>query len=109
MSDDVRWSITDPLGNKIVLKTSTFDEHILSECPREILAHPSLIAEDNSRHLYYGAVISHDENELRVKILKVVVDIEKTPNEIVTWTTLRNGDEIENGVILYGQRIFVPD
>ena len=127
MSDDIRWSISDPLGNKIALKTSTFHEHILSDHADEdakirqklessaiaTLINPSLIAEDNqnnSRHIYYGVVaLQYEEPELRVKMFKVVVETDRTPNEVVTWTVLRRGDRIENGVILYGQRIFVSD
>ena len=127
MSDDIRWSISDPLGNKIVLKNSTFDEHILSDHTDEdskirqklessaiaTLINPSLIAEDNqnnSRNIYYGVVaLQYEEPELRVKMFKVVVEADRTPNEVVTWTVLRRGDKIENGVILYGQRIFLSD
>ncbi len=124
-SDDIRWSITDPLGAKIVLKTSTFHEHILSDhadedskirqklesCAIATLINPSLIAEDNednSRHIYYGVVaLQYKEPELRVKMFRVVVDTDRTPNQVVTWTVVRRGDKIEDGVMLYGQRIYL--
>lgn len=125
MSDDIRWSITDPLGNKIVLRTSTFHEHILGDHANEdakmriklephafeTLVRPSAIVKDrenNSRRIYYSVVaLQYEEPEWHFKILKVVVETDRTPNEVVTWMVVRRGDKIKDGVMIYGQRVYL--
>ena len=116
MSDENRWSITDPLGNRIVLKTSTFDEHIIGDhedkdsefrqmlepSAQMVLASPNLVTQDETRRLYYGLIASKQNDNLKVRILKVVVE---ENGEVVTWTLQRKGESILGGELVYGTRI----
>ena len=117
MSDDIRWSITDPLGNKIVLKNSTFDEHIIGDhCDKDgefrkmlepsaqlVLASPSAIIKDGTRKIYYDLIALEQRPEIKIRILKVVVE---DNGEIVTWTLQRKGDSIPGGELIYGTRVY---
>lgn len=108
----MRWEVTDPLGNKIFLKNSTYHEHILAshgtkdamyraqiekEAQRTLTA-PSLIVFDGMRHLYYRAIGIIDDI-LKIRTLKVVVETDRTPQEVVTWTVLRKGDNIKGEIV----------
>lgn len=117
MSDDIRWSITDPLGNKIVLKTSTFDEHIIGDhgdkdgeyrkmlepSAQLVLASPSAIINDGSRKIYYDLIALEQSPELKIRMMKVVVE---DNGEVVTWTLQRKGDSIPGGELVYGTRVY---
>ncbi len=116
MNDENRWSITDPLGNKIVLKTSTFDEHIIGDhgdkdgefrkmlepSAKMVLASPSLIIQDGTRRLYCKLIAAKQNDPLKIRILKVVVE---ENGEVVTWTLQRKGESILGGELVYGTRI----
>ena len=108
---EVRWEVTDPLGNKVSLKTSTYTEHILGDhedkdkayrkmlepLAKQTLISPRHIVRDGERLLYYD-LITAEKNPLKLRILKVVAD---TGGEVVTWTTLRKGDSIIKGEVVY--------
>lgn len=114
---NVRWKVTDSQGRKIILKQSTYDEHIIGDHGtrdaeirklmelkvKQTLIAPDVIIEDSSaRHLYYSTiVIRYEMHDYKIKTLKVVVDTDRIPHEIVTWTPLRKGDSIKDGVIIY--------
>ena len=113
---DIRWTVKDIQGREIILKQTTYDEHITEDHdlqdakfrksmePRvkQTLISPDVIIKDGKRNLYYNTVvIRHEEGLPKVKILKVVVDADRIPNEVITWTPLRKGDAIRNGVIFY--------
>lgn len=109
----MRWEVTDPLGNKILLKNSTYSEHILASHSskdanyrsqiekesRQTIENPTLIVFDGTRNLYYRTIGIIDE-VLKIRTLKVVVETDRTPQEMVTWTILRKGDNVK-GVIIY--------
>ena len=111
----MRWKVTDPLGNEIFLKNSTYTEHILashgakdamyraqieSEAQRTLKA-PTLIVFDGMRNLYYRAIGLVDEmgELLKIRTLKVLVETDRTPQEVVTWTILRKGDNVKGAII----------
>ena len=107
----MRWKVTDPLGNEIFLKNSTYTEHILGDhedkdksyrkmlepLAIQTLIDPRYIVKDGKRRLYYDLIVA-EKNPLKLRILKVVVDF---GGEVVTWTTLRKGDSIFEGGIIY--------
>lgn len=113
----IRWEVTDPQGRQVVLKENTYEHHVIGDHDtqdvkirarteknaKQTIINPNLIAKDDStRHLYYNAVaIRDEENNTKVKLLKVVVDADRTPNEVVTWTPIRKGDNLGCGAIIY--------
>lgn len=101
--DKIRWSVTDPLGNEVILKESTFQEHIRKDHKfsdseyrqkaelkaSETIKNPQMIIvnkEKSNRHVYYKIVtMPCDEDRESLKIMKIVVDTDRKPNQIVTW------------------------
>ena len=114
MNEKIRWKITDPLGNEVCLKESTYIEHILKDHSPQDSAYrmqierearitiltPSLIVSDGERNLYYKVIGLTGEN-LKIRMLKVVVEKNRNPQEVVTWTILRKGDNVK-GDVIYG-------
>ena len=114
---NIRWEVTDSQNRKVVLKQSTYDEHITGDHDlrdakvrklmesqvRRTLSSPDVIIKDTtSRLLYYNTIVIRYETRLpKIKTLKVVVDTDRSPHEVVTWTPLRKGDSIKDGVIIY--------
>ena len=108
--EEVRWSVSNPFGAEIILKAKTYEEHVMGdynekdssyrkmlECnAKQVLTNPRYIINDNARHLYYDLILA-DEH---LRIMKVVVEIDRVPNEVVTWAVLRKG-EIIRGEIIY--------
>ena len=96
----------------------TYDEHIMGDHGEEdaemrkflelqakgTLTNPGLIVKDEpGRLLYYSTIGIQAENRImKIKIMKVVTETDREPAEVVTWTPLRKGDNIRNGVIIYG-------
>ena len=103
MEENIRWKVTDPLGNEVILKESTYQEHIKKDhlfsdaeyrqkaeiLAREIIKNPQLLIvnkEKLNRHVYYKIVTVPCENGREsLKILKIVADTDRNPHEIVTW------------------------
>ena len=109
MEDEIRWKVTDPLGNEIVLYEDTFTEHIIghhadkdAEVRRLIerqvkfvLRNPYFVIKDqkfDDRWKYLG-LVSVPQEELKIKTVGIIVDIVK-PINIVTWYARRAIDEI---------------
>lgn len=70
-----------------------------------IIAPDIIIKDADGRYLYYRVIVlCHKEEMLKVKILKVVTESDMTPSGAVTWTPIRKGDDINNGVIIYERR-----
>lgn len=123
--EKIRWKITDVQGREIILKETTYAEHILGDHAEEdarirecmepqikrTLISPDIIIQDEvGRNLYYNTVvIRYEGRAAKIKILKVVVETDREPNEIVTWTPLRKGDNIKNGEIEYERNSEVSD
>ena len=101
--EEIRWEETDPQGRRVVLKASTFDEHIKKdhddddaairikneEHAKKAIARPHLVIldpEDHDRHIYYRIILANNGEPLKkVKNMRVVVDTDREPNEVVTW------------------------
>ena len=125
---DYRWEVTDPLGNVVVLKSTTYYQHIMDdndkseteienltyveEYVKNIIQNPRYIYKDvdyenNQRHRYIDLVGIPDFNHLQA--LVVVVDTDRTPHEVVTWTIKRNLKQeriLEEGGIIYDSKKF---
>lgn len=111
----MRWKVTNPLGDEVVLRELTFKEHILGDhysadaafraalepAAKFTVTNPHLIIDDNGRHLYYRLTTFIEEDDVKVKILKVVIDTDRTPHGVVTWTTARKGDAVKKGAVIY--------
>lgn len=99
------WSRQDPLGNTVVLKTSTLNDHIIgdhtdadvkirmyavSEAP-EVVENPSLIFKDSStvggdrnREKYMDLrYVAETESSMAIV---VIVDTDRDPREVVSCT-----------------------
>lgn len=110
----MRWKAVNPFENEVVLREDTFTEHIVGDhsdadveirkqlepVARSTLEYPDLIIRDKGRHLYYRVIALSDE-VLKVRILKVVVDTDRSPHEVVTWTAARKGDNIADGEVIF--------
>ena len=117
MGDEIRWKVTDPLGNEIVLYEDTFTEHIVghhadkdAEVLRKIegqvkfvLRHPSFVIKDQrftNRWKYLG-LVSIKQEDKKITTVGIIVEVEKNPLKIVTWYARRVMDEkvIDGGMI----------
>ena len=103
MEEEIRWKVIDPLGNEVILKESTFREHILGDHQmadaeyrkiaetqaKAIIQNPQLIIEDKedkNRHIFYKIIsMPYDDVKKKLTTLKVVVDTDRTPHAIATW------------------------
>lgn len=106
---NIAWSVNSPLGNEVILKQSTFDNHIEGEEKRseKEVANLQSVAKDvkriveKPRFIYCDA--NYDENKRcryldtvfmetssAIRSLVVIVDTDRTPNEVVTWTIKRD-------------------
>lgn len=114
----IRWTVTDPQKRIVVCLDKTYLDHVegdhsekdaglrrkIESCVKETVKSPQYIYEEfgSSRHLYYNVIaISENVEKLKMKLLKVVVDADREPNEVVTWTPLRKGDKVEGGAMIY--------
>ena len=123
MEENIRWQVTDPLGNEIVLRESTFQEHIDKDHNyadaiyrksaemqvKNALVNPHLIFTNrniNNRNVYCKLIPAKNlaSGEYRLKFLKVVVDTDREPNEIATWVAQSKVKEIVlEEWIIYGK------
>ena len=99
----IRWEVEDPKARKVILKQSTYEEHIdkdhtdedaayrqnAEKQAKETIVNPQFIVrdeEDNDRHVYYKIVtVPYGNDRKRLRNMKVVVDTDRTPHEVVTW------------------------
>ena len=117
----VRWSVTDPLGNKVILIEEQFIEHIIDAHEskdainramierqvRKSIAAPRFIIKDQrnvDRRKYLDLVDVSNEAGTQIKTLAIVVD---DNNEVVTWILKRNINEfvVEGGMIYDAQMV----
>ncbi len=117
MEDEIRWKVTDPLGNEIVLKQSIFVRHIMGDHSNKdaevrsliedqvkfVLQYPYFIIKDrefNDRWKYLGLVEIPQENH-KIKTVGIIIEVEKNPFNIITWYARRVMDElvIDGGMI----------
>lgn len=113
----IRWEVTNPLGERVVLKQSTYEKHIVNDhSPRDAMyrqkielqaqkaiINPQLIIAKEQRHEYHKIVrVPHTDNVDKIKHINVIVDADRTPNEVVTFivsSSLRG--TVEAGAIIY--------
>lgn len=100
---------TDPLGRKVVLKSTTWDEHIKDRHPEKgvddiklNISNPQIIIKDNEhtdREVYLRYVINN--NKLYTNKTVVAFEEKSENGEVVTNYTLRkiNQTVTEGGVI----------
>lgn len=109
------WAVTNPLGTETVLKQSTYDAHIndiekrtdkeiehlqlVSNVIKGIIKKPRFIYwdEDGVRHRYIDLISLEGLNHIQG--LVVVVDADRDPNEVVTWTIKRHLKQEKGGII----------
>lgn len=112
-----QWVVKSPV-HEVCLKQETYDDHITDEntrTPEEIqhlidvgedvkmiVQNPRFIYKDNNyeenlRHRYVD-FIYHDKFS-HLQALVVVVDTDRDPHEVVTWTIKRSLNQEKGGVI----------
>lgn len=119
--DNIRWKVTDPLGNEIYLSEENFVYHIigmhdqndakirqkLEEQVKYSIQNPRLIVKHEAiegRRIYLDLVDISNENTISIRPLFVVVE---ENGEVVTWFAKRtvNVNVSKNGGIIYDKRI----
>lgn len=119
----IRWKVTDPLGNEIILKKATFRHHIcgdhddkdaairvaIEDEVQYTLMHPRFILKDrkfiNRRRYFNMAVIPFGEDQ-KLKGVGIIVEVETTPFRVVTWYTRRVIDEpYKDEELIYDARV----
>lgn len=113
------WTVTNPFGAETVLKQTTYDadindiekrtdkeiEHLqlVSDAIKGIIRKPRFIYwdKDGVRHNYIDLISLEGLNHIQG--LVVVVDADRDPNEVVTWTIKRHLRQ-EKGGIIYDYR-----
>lgn len=116
---EIRWQVKDPQNRIVVLKKSTYEKHIgedhspkdamfrkeMEEQAKYTITSPGLIIERNLRHLYYKIVSISYGDDVKIKPMKVIVDADREPNEVVTWLAMtKMKDTAEAGEIIYERR-----
>lgn len=95
----IRWQVEDPQSRQVVLKQITYESHVIEDHSdkdavfrknvegqvKNVIVNPDFIVAEEPRNLYYKLVSIGAEEYIKLKIMKVVVDADKEPNEIVTW------------------------
>ena len=115
----IRWKQKDPLGRTVILKESTFREHIesdhspadakyrteLERAAQSVLKEPRFIVMDSKNHgrdNYLDlAKAPAEDGSVMIKPMKVVVDKQREPHEVVTWIVQRKLSEIAKEGIVY--------
>lgn len=102
----IRWAQVNPFNHVVVLRQDTFDAHICGDHPDTdaaarklledqvpvVIEKPSIIYrdvknEDNpGRYKYWGHVTIKGGSGFKIRGLLAVVETNRTPHEIVTWT-----------------------
>ena len=119
--ENIRWKVTDPLGNEICLSEENFKYHIigmheqsdakvretLEEQVKYSLQHPRFIVKHEKiegRRVYLDLTDVVIEDSINIRPLFVVVE---ASSEVVTWFAKRtiNVSVLEYGGIIYDRRI----
>ena len=123
MKEEIRWIVTDPLGNDIILKEQTFIEHIqgdhqgkdsanraaVEEQAKFTLTSPRFIIKNHQegRRKYLDLVDMPEGKDFNIRTLTIIVDGD---NEVVTWIPKRSiNDSVktEEGGMIYDKRMAV--
>lgn len=114
--DNVKWKVTDPLGNELYLSEENFHKHIIGrhdtkdakvraeiELQAKFAAeHPRFIIRDNqySRRVKYLS-LTEIKDASKVFIRTIAVTVEPY-GEVVTWFARRTiNDNLEEGDVIY--------
>lgn len=112
----IRWQVEDPQNRQIILKQSTYEDHVDGDhAPQDAafrkkvetqvkntVVSPDFIIADNPRNLYYKLVGISNEDVIKLKTMRVVVDTDRTPNEVVTWVPMsKSKDTFKAEAIIY--------
>lgn len=112
------WVTKNPMGADVAVAQETYDSHIIGDHPddraREFVNEHVKGVIEQPRYIYLDS--KHDENQRvkyidyvaleeigKIQSLIVVVDTDRSPNEIVTWS-VRSDTKKETGGILYDSR-----
>jgi hypothetical protein len=112
------WVTQNPLGTDVGVATETYESHIIGDHPddkaREFVNDHVKGVIEQPRYIYLDN--KHEENQRvkyidyvalpeygKIQSLIVVVDTDRTPNEIVTWS-VRSETRKETGGIIYDSR-----
>ena len=118
MEDEIRWKVTDPLGNEIILKEKTFVRHILGdhadkdalvrasieEDVKYALEKPRFVIKDqkNPGRWKYLNLVLVTVDERKLKPLGIIVEVTTKPFMVVTWYARRVMDEsVGDGGMIY--------
>ena len=117
--DNVRWQVTDPLGNEIRLSEENFIHHIIEQHDSKdadirakiepqakfALEHPRFIVRNvthSGRVKYLSLTNIQEDKEIYIRTIAVVVDAD---NEVVTWFARRTiNDVLTEGDVIYDER-----
>lgn len=121
MQNNIRWTVTDPLGKKIILIEEQFIKHIIGDHEnkdavnrakierqmQKSIVDPRFIIKDQrniDRRKYLDLVDIPYEAGVQIITLTIVVD---DNNEVVTWILKRNINEdvVEGGMIYDAQMV----
>lgn len=120
-NDDIIWTATDPQNRNVILKRATWDFHIagadhderdgdfrkkLLIPARQTIIDPEFIISEQSRNTYFRLVaILYQDNLVKIKPLKVIVDADRQPNEVVTLIPENKLKEtVESEAIIYARK-----
>ena len=116
-SNEIRWEVANPQGRPVILKQSTYENHIISDHRPEdaafrlkielqaqkAISNPQFIIAKEKRHEYHRIVrVPFEENKEKLKHMKVIVDADRDPNEVVTFIAPSNlRCTLETGSVIY--------
>ena len=119
--DNVRWKVTDPLGNELYLSEESFQTHVIKDHENAdaavrtelesqvklVLQNPCLILKSQNiegRRLYLDWGILIREDTIHIRPLFIVTEAD---GKIVTWFSKRsvNINVQKDGGIIYDRRI----
>lgn len=114
---EIRWKVTDPQDRQVVLRQSTYENHIIDDHEqkdaafrlkmenqaKKTVTNPQIIIAKNQRNEYHRmARVPFEEGIEKLKHVKVVVDADRDPNEVVTFiASSKVNDTLEAGSVIY--------
>lgn len=112
------WVTENPLGTPVGLTNETYESHIIGDHPDDkarelvntyvkgVIEDPRFIYldqnHDTNKRVRYIDYVSIEEYN-KIQNLVVVVDTDREPNEVVTWT-VKSSTRQEKGGIIYDSR-----
>ena len=116
-NDEIRWEVTDPQGRQVVLKESTYENHIKKDHNQEDAAFrikmevqaqkaittPQFIIAKKERNEYHRiARVPMEKGLEKLKHMYVITDTDRDPNEVVTFIASSScRGTLETGSIIY--------